>query len=138
MASSVVFFLSKDVSHVVKLDGTNFPFWKFQIFFAFEQHDLLKIVIGDETKPSLVNAVDAQGVSHSNEEDIKSWCNRDNAARVVIVATIEQVWQRSLINCKTASEMWKRLTSQHEQAVLENMHLLLQKFFSINTRRVMR
>ena len=58
---------SKDVSHVVKFDGTNIPFWKFQIFLAFEQHNLLKIVIEDETKPSLVNAVDAQGVSHSNE-----------------------------------------------------------------------
>ena len=110
MASSVVSFSSKDVSHVVKFDGTNFPFWKFQIFLAFEQHDLLKIVTEDETKPTLVTAVDAQGVAHSNEREIKSWCNRDNAARVSIVATIEQVWQRSLINCKTANEMWKRLT----------------------------
>jgi hypothetical protein len=81
---------------VVKFDGTNFPFWKFQIFLAFEQHDLLKIVTGDDTKPTLVTAVDAQGVAHSNEGEIRSWCNRDNAARVSIVATIEQVWQRSL------------------------------------------
>ena len=66
MTSSVVSFSSKDVSHVVKFDGTHFPFWKFQIFLAFEQHNLLKIVIGDETKPNLVNAVDAHGVSHSN------------------------------------------------------------------------
>ncbi|KZS04595.1 Uncharacterized protein APZ42_032417 [Daphnia magna] len=129
MASSVVFFSSKDVSNVLKFDGNNFPFWKFQIFLAFEQHNLLKIFIGDETKPAVINAVDAQGVSHSNEEEIKSWCNPENAARVAIVATIEQVWQRSLINCKTANEMWKRLTSQHEQAALENVHSLLQRFF---------
>ena len=71
MASSVVSFSSKDVSHVVKFDDTNFPFWKFQIFLAFE-HDLLEIVTGDETKPTLVTAVDAQGVAHSNEGEIKS------------------------------------------------------------------
>ena len=44
------------------------------------------------------------------------------------MATIKQVWQRSLINCKTANEMWKRLTSQHEQAALEIVHSLLQIF----------
>ena len=43
MTSSVVSFSSKDVSHVVKFDGTHFPFWKFQIFLAFEQHNLLKM-----------------------------------------------------------------------------------------------
>ena len=50
MASSMVYFSSKDVSHVVKFDGTNF-FLKFQMFAAFKQHKLLKNVIGDETKP---------------------------------------------------------------------------------------
>lgn len=44
------------------------------------------------------------------------------------MATIKQVWQRSPINCKRANEMWKRLTSQHEQAALEIVHSLLQIF----------
>ena len=36
---------------------------------------------------------------------------------------------RFLIICKTANEMWKRLTSQHEQVALENERSLLKRFF---------
>ena len=46
-----------------------------------------------------------------------------------IISTIEQHWHRTLINCKTANEMWVRLTNQHEQATSEYKHMVQQKFF---------
>ena len=42
---------AKDVGHVEKLSGTNFPFWKFQISFVLRQHGLMDIVLGKETCP---------------------------------------------------------------------------------------
>ena len=33
---------SKSVSHVVKFDGTNYQYWKFEITLALELHDLLE------------------------------------------------------------------------------------------------
>lgn len=38
-------------------------------------------------------------------------------------------WQRTLINCTTANEMWERLKSQHEQTTGENKHVWQQKFY---------
>ena len=46
-----VFVPKEDVNYMGKFDGTNFPFWKFQIGMIFEQHDLVDIVNGTEKLP---------------------------------------------------------------------------------------
>ena len=45
---------SKDVSHIVKFDGTNFSSWKFGIWMFLEKHKLIQVVEGTETKPAEV------------------------------------------------------------------------------------
>ncbi len=57
------------------------------------------------------------------------WTRRDILARNYLVATIESQQQRSLINCRTAHEMWTRLSAQHLRNAVENQHVLQQKFF---------
>ena len=79
MASATVILSSKDVGHVDKFDGTNFPFWKFQVSLVFEQYGLLPVVLGEEVRPSPGRTTDANGVVSNNEAEIKSWCQRDNA-----------------------------------------------------------
>ena len=129
MATQLVTLSSKDIGHVGKFNGTNFPFWKFQICLVFKTYNLFNIVMGAEPKPNPVIVTDAAGNNSSNEDEIEAWCHRDNLAQVVIVSTLEEVWQRSLINCRSSNEMWKRLTCQHEQAAEENKHQLLQSFY---------
>lgn len=46
-----------------------------------------------------------------------------------LIATIKKQPQRTLLNCRTAFEMWTRLTSQHLQCAAENKHLLQKQFF---------
>jgi hypothetical protein len=41
----------KDVGHLTKFDGSNFTRWQQGLFLTLEQHDLLNIVNGTETKP---------------------------------------------------------------------------------------
>ncbi|KZS09563.1 Uncharacterized protein APZ42_026188 [Daphnia magna] len=49
----------KEVSHIAKLDGTNFPSWNYGIWMFLEKHKLIPVVNGLEKKPSEVR--------HSNQ-----------------------------------------------------------------------
>ncbi|KAI9562434.1 hypothetical protein GHT06_009864 [Daphnia sinensis] len=44
---------SKDVSHIVKLDGQN-SLWKLGIWVLLEQHNLIDIITGDYTIPEMM------------------------------------------------------------------------------------
>lgn len=122
-------FTSKDVSHVPRFDGSNFPLWKFQISLMLEHHDLMALVIGNEKQPDPTTSSEDGVEAVTNADVIKTWKQRDNSARLFIVSTIDHQQQRSLINCKTASQMWARLTSQFEMSASENKQLLMQRFF---------
>ena len=123
-------FTPKDVSYMAKFDGSNFWLWKFQISINFEQHDLMGVVCGTETLPfPKEEAQIKKDRDDKDEEGIKQWKKKDNSVRLFIVSTIEQHWQRTLINCKTANEMWVRLTNQHEEPTSENKPRVQQKFF---------
>lgn len=44
----------KEVSHIAKYDGKNFSLWKLGLWVLLEQHELIKIVTGDEKIPEEV------------------------------------------------------------------------------------
>ena len=123
------FLSSKDVAHVPKFDGTNFCNWKFQLFMVFDHFKVSNIVLGTEPLPRLLNTTSPAGVTTNNAVEIELWIDRDASARIAICGTLEAKWQNSLINCKTAEAMWKRLTSQFEQVAKEDQFQLIQRFF---------
>ena len=45
---------TREVSHVVKFNGKNFPLWKFGCWLKLEQHNLVNIVNGTEELPEEV------------------------------------------------------------------------------------
>ena len=65
----------------------------------------------------------------ANQAAITEWQRRDVLARNYLIATIETLQQRALVNCRTANEMWVRLSTQHLQNAVENQHVLQQQFF---------
>ena len=119
-------FSPKDVSHVCKFNGSNYPFWKFQISMVLRQFDLMEIANGKDKAPAPISSGSPPAVT--NAADIKTWRQKDNAACCCIVASLEEQVQRSLLNCKSAAAMWQRLSTQYEQAASENKHYLLQRF----------
>lgn len=119
-------FTSRDVGHVVKFDGTYFPLWKFQICLTITQHDLMGIIDGSSKPP--LPTVNADG-DITNEAAVKKWKLQDNTAQCFIAATIEQDKLRTLMTCKSARDMWLRLTSQYEQTAAENKYFLQQRFY---------
>lgn len=47
---------SKDVGHISKFDGTNFPSWKYGIWMFLEKNRLIPVVDGSETQPTEVRS----------------------------------------------------------------------------------
>lgn len=45
---------AKDVGHIAKFDGTNFPSWKYGIWMFLEKNRLIPVVDGRETEPKEV------------------------------------------------------------------------------------
>ncbi|XP_059352859.1 uncharacterized protein LOC132088296 [Daphnia carinata] len=115
----------RDVNHIAKFNGQNFPLWKLGFWILLQQHELVKIVTGDETIP-VENVVEG---SITNAEAIAAWHTKDTLARGYIISTIESQQQRSLINCTTANQMWVRLTAQYLRNAVENRYALQTRFF---------
>ncbi|EFX60424.1 hypothetical protein DAPPUDRAFT_335029, partial [Daphnia pulex] len=61
---------TRDVGHIVKFNGQNFPLWKFGFWILLEQHDLVKIVNGEQALPA--EALNAEGVV-TNRAAITAW-----------------------------------------------------------------
>ncbi|EFX69717.1 hypothetical protein DAPPUDRAFT_328780 [Daphnia pulex] len=60
---------TRDVGHIVKFNGQIFPLWKFGFWILLEQHDLVKIVNGEEALPA--EALVEQVVT--NRASIAAW-----------------------------------------------------------------
>jgi hypothetical protein len=111
--------------YIVKFNGQNFPIWKFGFWILLEQHDLVKIVNGEEPLPAEVLAKRVV----TNRAAIAAWHVKDVLARGYLIATIKSQQQRSLINCTTANQMWVRLSAQYLRNAVENRHVLQARFF---------
>jgi hypothetical protein len=122
-------FSTRDASHVTKFNGNNFPFWKFQVLLVLRQYDLVDVVLGTQVKPTPTMSA-ASPPTVTNNAEITLWMKKDNSASCCIVATIEENFQRSLINCKSSKEMWDRLAAQYEQAASGNKYFLQQRFYN--------
>jgi hypothetical protein len=65
----------------------------------------------------------------TNQNAINTWKQKDVTARNYLYATTDTQHQRGLVNCKSASEMWVRLSTQYLQKAPENKHMLQHQFF---------
>jgi hypothetical protein len=45
---------AKDVGHISKFDGSNFPSWKYGVWMLLEKNKLISIVDGSERQPEQV------------------------------------------------------------------------------------
>ncbi len=88
------------------------------------------ILSGREAIPPPAAGIASAATKRARAAAIKAWKSKDVACRNYIVSTIDEKSQRSLMDCKTASQMWNRLVSRYEQATTSNRHLLLHKFMS--------
>ena len=126
----------REVNHIAKFNGTNFSLWKFGTWLLLEQHNLVGIVMFKHIFQQMSKIFPFYFIQNEgnmlNVDDVEArmdWQRRDVLARNYLVSTIESQQQRSLINCRTANEMWTRLSAQHLRNAVENQHVLQQRFF---------
>lgn len=98
---------------VVKLNGTNYPTWKFKLELLLIK-DGLCTVIKDEAPNPIT----------------EDWNTKDDKARATIGLMVEDTELHNIRNAKTAKESWNFLKDCHEKATMTNKIMLMRKLFS--------
>ncbi|KAI9555974.1 hypothetical protein GHT06_018532 [Daphnia sinensis] len=118
---------SKDVSHIIKINGTNLPLWKLGLFVSLDELEVLSIVYGTSRIPDEVfrlipqnNDQEAGDLELTNAAEINVGKKKDVLAKRILLSTIDPNLQNTLLSCKIANEVWFGLTPQHLKNAAEN------------------
>lgn len=101
----------------IKLNGDNWPVWKFQTTIMLKGRGLYDIVSGTQTKPSTPG------------DTLNKWLKDDAKAQELLVTRMEQGPLTHLLSCESAHEMWSKLKTVYDKESVVSIHLLQQKFF---------
>ncbi|XP_046647798.1 uncharacterized protein LOC124337828 [Daphnia pulicaria] len=134
---------NRSLSHVVKFDGSNLLLWNLGLDVALEEHDVQSVTDGTCLMPPEMRAVhepaEGQAVIDGaqvmlgpvlNADAIKDWKTKDCTARRILLSTIEEKLQNTLVGCKTAFQIWTRLSSQHNKCAANNRYVIQRKFLN--------
>ena len=101
-------------------DKENWPQWRFVIRTLLEEDDIsLDVCEGTLKKPAAEN----------DEGALAAWNKADKKARRLIVTTIEKKPMELIMNCTTASEMWKKLSTVYDLNSDESLDIVQKQFF---------
>lgn len=103
---------------VAKLTGENWTVWKFQVQVALKSRGYFDIVEGTIQRP--VPPVDT-----------KEWDSKDAKAQEIIVSRLDEKVVTHILSCQKAADMWKKLKAIYEHQSQVSVHLLTQRFFSL-------
>lgn len=101
---------------VVKLIGDNWTTWKFQAQIALKAKSLYSMVTGEYIR------------TQANAEE---WDRKDAKAQEILVVRLDEKPMHHVLSCNSAREMWEKLSSIYEHQSTVSVHLLQQKFFSL-------
>ena len=99
--------------NIEKLNGTNFPFWKEQIYNVLVQKK--------QVKPIKLQGVKLEAMSH------EEWGELDELARSTIIQTLSKSVYFNVKDMKTTYELWKKLCDLYDQkSVASHIYWLKQ------------
>ena len=87
--------------HIEKLDGTNFPFWKEQIYNVLIQKKQVKPIKLKGVKPE--------------STDQKEWIEMDELARSTIMLSMMKIVYYNVNKCVTNYDLWSKLCTIYSQ-----------------------
>ena len=87
--------------NIEKLDGTNFPFWKEQIYNVLVQKKLVK-------------PIKLKGVKSKNT-DQEEWAEMDELARSTIMLSMTKIVYYNVNKCMTSYDVWSKLCTIYSQ-----------------------
>ena len=92
---------SGSLFNIEKLDGTNFPFWKEQIYNVLVQKK--------QVKPIKLKGVKPEAMSQDE------WIDLDELARSTIMLTLSKSVYFNVKEMKTSYELWRKLCDLYDQ-----------------------
>ena len=98
MASSLS---ERTAFHIEKLDGTNFPFWKEQIYNVLVQKKQVKPIKLKGVKPEAM--------------DPEKWEKIDKLARSTIMLAMTKTIYYNVNKCVTSYDLWSKLCTIYSQ-----------------------
>ncbi|CAK9821232.1 Retrovirus-related Pol polyprotein from transposon TNT 1-94 [Anthophora plagiata] len=104
---------------IVKLDGTNYSTWKFEVVIALEAKDLFGFVDGTTVKPD-----------EDKTTELKAYGQKSAQVKIIILSTIAQNLRRNLYNCSTAKEMWDKLKDLYGEASEDAAQTAWEQFYN--------
>ena len=87
--------------NIEKLDGTNFPFWKEQIYNVLVQKKKVRPIKLKGVKPEETSNID--------------WQDLDELARSTIMLTLSKSVYFNVKDAKTSFELWQKLCDLYEK-----------------------
>ena len=90
---------SKETLDLTKLDGTNFPLWKFEITLTIESKELTGYLDGTAQEPNKTD----------KPVEWQTWKKKSSQTSVLLLSSVAKNLRQHLINCTTPSQIWKKL-----------------------------
>lgn len=103
----------------LKLNGDNWPIWKFQTSIILKGRGLFEIADGSRIKPS-------------SGDELNKWLKDDAKTQELLVTRMEEGPLTHLLSCESAKEMWTKLKTVYDKESVVSVHLLQQRFFMLD------
>lgn len=111
-----------DTGSITKLSADNYRVWKIRMTSIFTTHKSMKVVDGTEARPTS---------SGQKQED---WDQKASEAFTAMLMSMGDDQVEAVSSCKTAQEIWQKLSVMYESTSGENKQLLWQQFYSITAK----
>ena len=111
---------SGSLFNIEKLDGTNFPFWKEQIYNVLVQKK--------QAKPIKLQGVKPEAMSQ------EEWADLDELARSTIMLTSSKSVYFNVKEMKTSYELWRKLCDLYDQKSAASQVYWLKKLVDLKMK----
>ena len=108
---------NEDSIRVKRFDGKDFHLWKFQMVIVLEAKGLMKVVGGQEVRPT------------TDADKQSEWDQKEAKAKRILVTSVEYEQMAHLVNTTTSNGMWVRLLSIYENTNDTSLDLVLGEFY---------
>jgi Reverse transcriptase (RNA-dependent DNA polymerase)/gag-polypeptide of LTR copia-type/GAG-pre-integrase domain len=119
MTTTIVNRNKFDTGSITKLNGENYRVWRMRMVSLFTTHKILEIVDGTTDRPALAGTAQ------------EKWDQGNNEALTSILLSMNDDEVEAISGCKTAAEIWRKLSTMYQSVSGESKQILWQKFYSI-------
>lgn len=100
--------------------NVNYVSWRFKLDLTLKSKKLYTVATGQEVRPT----------GGETEQQVKSWIEKDNEAQIFIGLNVSSNIARKIANCKSASQMLKKLETLYGKKSDLTIEGLQRNFFS--------